>query len=246
MTNETQRLSREEQDELISRIIVCRQLVNIPAKDRTTTDRQTIKNTLEVLENKYIPLIHSINGFVWGRLSNVVLGDDYTFVLDYEKYLHEKKFVPPKLNGNPTERELKTAAIDIYSDRVTILGILSDLTAICEEIDLLLERSESIAKGIMFPDQNQWSAETTYYFTFPETSWEKMAKVKALKQAYKLKADQYEAAYEIVSRLITIELGMPTDAPKRYRNEEVEEPEESEPEVKPARGIRKKFSESVR
>lgn len=221
-----ERLSKEKLDHLVNKIIICRQIVNIPVKERDLEEKTTLKSTLKELALEYQNLYETMNNSVLSKLSEILLSEDYNFISKYRKYIEDGDFTPPSIPKNCGDVELKSALEDLYAGKVAILGILADLNFLLTEVETLKERSESISKGIMFTEENQWGAESVFYLLFPEVLWEKYADLVALKTTYQVKFEQYKIAFEIASRLVTIELEMPSDTPRRrkYEPEETDSP----------------------
>lgn len=225
-------LTREELDKYINQIVVARQLVKIPIKERELAQKGLLKNTLNELNSKYVDIFKTMNHYISNRLFAILESDDFAFIDDYQEYLDKRAFEPPKVSKNASEQELKEALSDIYKDQVTIKGILAVVTPLCREINLLKEKAESAVKGVMFMEDNQWGADSVFHMMFPEEIWDAYAKLESLKVAYELKEEQFDSAFELISRLVTIELTMPTDEPRRRRREPEESgDEESEPKA---------------
>lgn len=232
-------LSREEFEEYLNKIVIARQIVKIPTKDRDLVQRKTLETTLKELNSKYMYIFYTMNNFISSRLGAIIHDDEYEFVREYQSYIDNNAFVPPKISRSASEKELKEALSSIYKDQVTIKGALAVITPLCREVNLLMQKAESSVKGVMFMEDNQWGADSVFNMMFPQSLWEKYSQLEALKVAYELKEEQFDSAFEVISRLVTIELTMPTDEPRRRRYEPEDSDDSTESEVKPKQTSRK-------
>lgn len=202
-----------EREVLVNKVLLCRQICKIPAKDRSLNEKTILKQTLEELGKKYKSLFYWMNHAFMNELGDLALGEDSRIDL-YKKYLEDREFEPPVLGSSAGENQIRSALLTIYGHRTSCYGICADLTTRYQKIQFYKRRAKSLAKGIAFHEDTEWGGDSVYDLIFPEYLTEKIAELESLYFTYKVKVEQFDAAHESLSRVLTLDKDMPSDLPK--------------------------------
>lgn len=147
---------------------------------------------------------------------NFELDDTYTY---WSRVLDEQKedLTPPKIS-NDDMNSIINGLERIYAAKTLINGAITELGPLVSKWRKKIKRCEAIAKGLALTDK-EWQGESAFYMFFSERTLNQFQEFEELLETFEKKQTTFNEAYEVLSRLVTLNIESPEKDGAQYRTD---------------------------